>query len=107
VGLICLAIRSRLQNVYTSFSRSITFSSEISRSDIKPANPSGNELHRWGEGGKKLATIKTSQPSFAVTLGGPDMKLALVITAPGSGDHTLTNGKIEAVQTDVAGTGSP
>ncbi|KAI9026128.1 gluconolactonase [Hyaloraphidium curvatum] len=71
------------------------------------ANPSGNELHRWAEGGKITGTIKTSQPSFAVTLGGPEMKTAFVITAPGSGDPTSTAGKIEVVETDVAGTGSP
>ena len=63
-------------------------------------------MHRWAEGGEILATIRTSQPSFAVALGGPKGKTAYVLTSPGSGSKE-TKGKIEAVETDVEGAGSP
>ncbi|KAI9000140.1 gluconolactonase [Hyaloraphidium curvatum] len=71
------------------------------------ANPTGNELHRWAEGGIKVATIRTSMPSFAVALGGPEGKTAYVMTSKTAGrvQGLKMEGKIEAVETDVRGAG--
>jgi sugar lactone lactonase YvrE len=74
------------------------------------SNPLGTECVRVAEGGEVLDRVTTSQPSFAVALGGPDRKTLFLMTAPGSAADvvgTARAGKVEAVEVDVAGAGLP
>jgi len=73
------------------------------------ADALGGGCFRVAEGGEVLDEVVASQPVFACALGGPDRQTLFLITAPAFGDAQVGKGqgRIEAVEVDVPGTGRP
>jgi sugar lactone lactonase YvrE len=74
------------------------------------SNPLGTELVRVAEGGAVLDRVQTSQPSFACALGGPERRHLVICTAPTATAHEAEaahGGRLEIVEVDVPGAGTP
>lgn len=74
------------------------------------ADPIGNAAVRVREGGEVVQRVDTGQACFACTLGGDDMRTLFVLTGnfvPPAQNLADRPGRIEMVQVDVPGTGSP
>jgi sugar lactone lactonase YvrE len=74
------------------------------------ANPAGTSLPLVAEGGRIVATVETTQPSFACMLGGDDRTTLFVLTAGTSVAAEAAKhptGRLETVRVDAAGAGLP
>jgi sugar lactone lactonase YvrE len=74
------------------------------------ADPVANAAVRVREGGEVVQRVETETGCFACTLGGDDMRTLFLLTGRLSDPRrnlAERPGRIEAVQVDVPGTGSP
>jgi sugar lactone lactonase YvrE len=74
------------------------------------ADPSARACVRVREGGEETHRIPTGHACFACTLGGPDGRTLFLITGSlVSGDEARTRrpGRVEVIEVDVPGAGSP
>ena len=73
------------------------------------ADPRGNAVVRYREGGRVADTIEIDRGAFACMLGGEDGKTLYICTATGSGPHASarTEGRIEVVRVEVPHAGMP
>ena len=74
------------------------------------ADPRGNEVVRFEEGGRVLERLSTGElGAYACMLGGTDGTTLFVCTCAGSGPEAAKRrgGRIEIREVEVAGTGSP
>lgn len=74
------------------------------------ASPSEPRCVRVGLGGVVLEEVTVSQNCFACALGGDDLRTLYALTAPTS-NHEIASleprGRVEAIQVEVPGVGSP
>jgi sugar lactone lactonase YvrE len=74
------------------------------------ASPVSNEALRVEEGGRVTDRIQVETQAFACMLGGEDRKTLFILTAESSDPNESErnrSGRVETVQVDVAGAGSP
>jgi sugar lactone lactonase YvrE len=74
------------------------------------ASPVSNEALRVEEGGRVTDRIQVETQAFACMLGGEDRKTLFILTAESSDPNESErnrSGRVETVQVDIAGAGSP
>ncbi|MCB1644708.1 MAG: SMP-30/gluconolactonase/LRE family protein [Pseudomonadales bacterium] len=73
------------------------------------ADPAGNCVVRFKEGGEILDKIELDQGAFACMLGGPERKTLFICTAAASdeGAENTRTARIEAIEVSVPGAGLP
>ncbi|MDH3706593.1 MAG: SMP-30/gluconolactonase/LRE family protein [Acidimicrobiia bacterium] len=74
------------------------------------ADATGTGVHRVVEGGEITQVVTTSQPAFACMLGGPERRHLLACTAEAATTSIAAGsptGRLEIVEVEVAGAGTP